>query len=457
MVEDAQTVTARLEAALAARGCPVEVINGGTAGYSTDQEYLFYRDEGRKYAPDVVVLFVYQNDIPYLALDEYLGISQAAARFLHRPARRRRTSPCRAYEAPPARRRRPRPSAVPSYLVEFVKDALERTSARTYNRLARAGASGSRCAQLEMNDEIRLFHVPELGHLRPAWSAFTWTLQTLYKAVAAAGGRLVVAYVPSRMEVSPRTWELTRSPLRHGREGIRPKAVASRVRYITGRVGIPSSTSRRRSPRANGILKPAYFQTDSHWNARGQEVAGEAVVGFLGRARRCVPAAADQRQNSSSTFQRTVGSRMAGRKLPRRGLRAHEDVRADERDHGQVLGHQLLHAVVEALALAPVEGDELAPHEVVDLLLPGRQRAGARRAPTGGWGRRRASTFISLFGIGVAAGQRHQGRFVVVGLEDAVEQAAVLQRAPPGPGCRARAGRPGRSSPSARVARWRRW
>ena len=56
MVDDAHTVTARLEADLGARGCQAEVINGGTVGYSTDQEYLFFRDEGRKYAPDVVIL-----------------------------------------------------------------------------------------------------------------------------------------------------------------------------------------------------------------------------------------------------------------------------------------------------------------------------------------------------------------------------------------------------------------
>ena len=68
MVDEPQTVTARLEKDLGARGCRAEVINGGTVGYSTDQEYLFYRDEGRKYAPDAVLVFVYHNDIPYLTL-----------------------------------------------------------------------------------------------------------------------------------------------------------------------------------------------------------------------------------------------------------------------------------------------------------------------------------------------------------------------------------------------------
>ena len=281
MVEDAQTVTARLEASLAGRGCHVEVINGGTVGYSTDQEYLFYRDEGRKYAPDVVVVFVYQNDIPYLALGEYLGYPKPRLDFATDPPTVA-NEPVPRYEAPPpAAAAEPEP--VPSYLLEFVKNALERTSARTYNRLARVGL-WEPLRQLPINDEINLFHVPELGHLRPAWSTFTWTLQSLNKAVTAAGGRLVVAYIPGRMEVSPRTWELTEARYGLDPSAYDPKAVANRVRYITGRVGIPSLDLTEPLARADRALKPTYFQTDSHWNARGQEVAGQALSDFLAQS-----------------------------------------------------------------------------------------------------------------------------------------------------------------------------
>src|SRR5688572_29169581 len=61
------SVTQVLERAMARDGCPVEVINGGTVGYSTDQQFLFYREEGHKYAPQVVVLFFYYNDVLYNA------------------------------------------------------------------------------------------------------------------------------------------------------------------------------------------------------------------------------------------------------------------------------------------------------------------------------------------------------------------------------------------------------
>src|SRR3977135_174662 len=43
------SVTHLVEERLAGPGCPIEVINGGVANYSTDQEYLAYRQGGGGY------------------------------------------------------------------------------------------------------------------------------------------------------------------------------------------------------------------------------------------------------------------------------------------------------------------------------------------------------------------------------------------------------------------------
>lgn len=57
-VEHAEIFATRLEAALSA----TEVINGGMSGYSTDQALLWLRNEGMRYAPDVVVYVLSGND-----------------------------------------------------------------------------------------------------------------------------------------------------------------------------------------------------------------------------------------------------------------------------------------------------------------------------------------------------------------------------------------------------------
>jgi uncharacterized protein DUF5989/acetyltransferase AlgX (SGNH hydrolase-like protein) len=71
-VERADTLSQLLERRLRAEGRSVEVLNGGTEGYSTDQEVLWLAGEGVKYNPDVVVLQMYENDVFWNAQSSYL-------------------------------------------------------------------------------------------------------------------------------------------------------------------------------------------------------------------------------------------------------------------------------------------------------------------------------------------------------------------------------------------------
>lgn len=61
-----------LEDRLKREGWNAQVINGGTEGYSTDQELLWLREEGLKYHPDIAILAPYQNDIFWNSQDQYL-------------------------------------------------------------------------------------------------------------------------------------------------------------------------------------------------------------------------------------------------------------------------------------------------------------------------------------------------------------------------------------------------
>lgn len=54
----------------------VEVINAGTGGYGTDQELLFFRNEGVKYQPDLVVVLYCENDAPMNIKDSYYAMGR---------------------------------------------------------------------------------------------------------------------------------------------------------------------------------------------------------------------------------------------------------------------------------------------------------------------------------------------------------------------------------------------
>ena len=57
-VEESERFSQLLEKSL-----DVEVINAGVSGYSTDQELLWYRNEGIKYETDLVILVIAGNDV----------------------------------------------------------------------------------------------------------------------------------------------------------------------------------------------------------------------------------------------------------------------------------------------------------------------------------------------------------------------------------------------------------
>jgi len=59
-----------VEQCLAERlGHPSEIINGGVSGYNTADEYLFYKHEGIKYNPDLVLLLLYVGN-------DFIGLSR---------------------------------------------------------------------------------------------------------------------------------------------------------------------------------------------------------------------------------------------------------------------------------------------------------------------------------------------------------------------------------------------
>ncbi len=81
-VADDEIFTSVLERLLAEReGTRWEVINTGVSGWSTDQQYLFLREEGLKYSPDLVLLaFCAANDIKGSRTARLYGLSKPLLR-----------------------------------------------------------------------------------------------------------------------------------------------------------------------------------------------------------------------------------------------------------------------------------------------------------------------------------------------------------------------------------------
>lgn len=267
------TATQVLEGRLSRPGCPVEVLNAGTAGYSTDQEYLFFREEGYRYEPDVVALFFYYNDIAPTLQGNYYGRPkpQFVARgdtlrlkrgTLPRPSPRERAQ----LEASDA-------GGTRSALLEWTRQRLQRGQPGLYNRLAAFGL-WSALPVGPPRPDLAVYRRRDI----PAWvetgfNQIAALLRALRDEVASRAGRLVVVYVPNPMEVSERARELTRIAYGMNDEDWDVDRVRRRLAAIASRQRIPLVDLTPGMRSAQGLLEGPYLVVDRHWNALGHRIA----------------------------------------------------------------------------------------------------------------------------------------------------------------------------------------
>ena len=282
-VEESQSVRAVLEDGLHGERCGGwEVINGGTLDYSTDQEYLFYKAEGHRYEPDVVVLLFYYNDLAFNGSPTGRGGEPKPYFDVEDGRLVARNSPV----PPPTRGFLNRPEqAVPALKPWHGSVALRLLSNRTvdsrprlHRLLARLGLVEPVSA--EPARELWPFGRDHAREVNDMWERTRYLLAALKADVEAHGGRLAVLYVPVRFEVNDAVWELTRDRYRMGRRWDRD-AVFARLRSLCEELGVTLVDPRDELRSQEATAAPAYYTRDVHWTAAGNAVAARALVGLV--------------------------------------------------------------------------------------------------------------------------------------------------------------------------------
>jgi hypothetical protein len=265
------------------------VVNGGTQAYSTDQEYLFYQSEGVKYAPQVVAVFFYYNDVVYNDRQEYFQTPKPIFEMgggtlrLHRyPVK----------EWAPAQAASDAPSVEPpeggSALLEWLRDRLWYGAPRAYNALARVGLWPP-MKKVPIRLELRVYERRQEPLIEDAWTKTRAILRALAGEVRAGGGQLLLVGVPSRFEVDDRSWNLTRTLYGVDESTWDRGQVMARLRDVGAQEQIEflDLTAPLRASK-----QPPYFTYDGHWTAAGHATAARALLETM-RARgwlaRCQP------------------------------------------------------------------------------------------------------------------------------------------------------------------------
>jgi hypothetical protein len=299
-----------LERELQARtGRPFEVINSGTAGWSTDQELLFFETEGVKYDPDVTLLLFHDNDVWFNHQHRYwraekplFVLENGALRLTNVP-----TPPSTPHPPPGVLGATPPTGRLAaakewvvrhSYLCELIRDrirfspALRRITVGLGLAGARPGAAASRPIP---PDEWQVYFTRPPAEVAGAWAMTAALIDRIARGAASAGSAFVVFYVPpaeyfhadrlaARLEaysIPPEKWDqglvlahLSAICVRLGIDLVPPGHFAAAV----------TDAERAGDPRF-------YFEIDGHWNRAGHRAGGLVLADHLAPRFAPLPAA----------------------------------------------------------------------------------------------------------------------------------------------------------------------
>lgn len=276
------TVTQSLEARLKESGCPSEVINGATQAYSTDQEYLFYRSEGARYRPSLVLLFFYWNDVIYSDRQDYFGTPKPVFEMgggelrLHRYPVKEKPKESSPKGSVPAE------EGQGSALLELLRERLWVGAPDLHDALARFGLWNP-IPKSTPRLEMLVYDRRDLAPVEDAWEKVGAIVAALKADVVAHGSTLALVYIPARMEIQEASWNVTRKLYRLKEDAWSLDKVRHKVEALGASLQVPLIDLVPDLKAADQPFKPAYFTFDGHWNARGHDVAAGAVFDWMKR------------------------------------------------------------------------------------------------------------------------------------------------------------------------------
>ena len=251
-------------------GFRFEIVNSGTSGYGTDNELLFFRDEGSKYSPDIVVLqFCLCNDVR----NNWHELDQVDSGGARKP-----------YFVPgadglilknyPFRGQEGLLTAIKQFLNAHIR--LYPFLREGRDRLMSSQAAGGTGIPLDFNVFEKNYSEP----WQKAWQVTAGLLSQLKQDVEAQGARLVVVIVPTRFQVTEKDWRrvLQTYPAmaRFEWDLEKPNRL---LRGILEKEGIVYlDLLPQFQVYAQNHQEDLYLESDGHWNREGHRLAAKLLA-----------------------------------------------------------------------------------------------------------------------------------------------------------------------------------
>ena len=277
-VEAGLTLTAHLESLLHRDGSPTEVINAGVGGFGTAQEWLFFREEGHRYQPDLVLLVFYLgNDV------------RNNSHKLDNDARLR-TEPY--FTVGPDGSPKPVDlSSRRARAADGAGDGLKRIlrTSVLYNVfetgvLEKFGSDPDAEEGYAWSKNERVFQARYSKDWEEAWETTEALLAALAREVQARNARLVLIAAPSDLQVRPADWERLLRENNLPPKDFDLEKPNRLLAEIGRRLGVPVvdllPELRRAEPDSRDGL---FFRQNRHWTPEGHAVAARIIHAELRR------------------------------------------------------------------------------------------------------------------------------------------------------------------------------
>ena len=295
-VEFEEVTSQVLQNLLTERGHPdCTVINGGTGGWSTDQEYLFFQNEAYKYHPDLTILMFHPNDIVgNVEKGQFRGLKP---RFLLVNGELTLTNV-------PV----PDPAQIPDESANTDEGLLLKAkqwlfaNSRLYIlfqgfvtnnhnlhllaiKLGLAESPGENGELLPVPIEVKMYARSYDAETRQAWELTEALIVSLKEAVLSAQSKLVVFYVPPSAAIYDNEWQATKTKFGISDTDWSIHQAANELKAVCEKngIGFIDPTSRflaqaERLREQDGLL---YFPHDAHWTAGGHRLSAEILADHI--------------------------------------------------------------------------------------------------------------------------------------------------------------------------------
>lgn len=266
----------------AVTGSRYEVINAGTGGYSTDQEYLFYKLEGYKYNPDVVIMMTYAaNDIWYNIESRYGNY--------HKPLYMIKEDTLLLMNTPlPEPKKQEfiknlfRDMALYPIVTKIVltklpglAEYLSKWGFISKSTLEVAGPNAKFSSAQKYPSSFSIFEKHQSDRVAAAWKITDALIKNLNTVTESNGSKFILFSIPDRFQIYQQSWENTKK-LYGVDESIWDRDLPdSLLSTIAKNYAIPFLNMKEYLSQKTSVWEQLY--NGVHWNEKGNEIAAKFI------------------------------------------------------------------------------------------------------------------------------------------------------------------------------------